>query len=47
MNSIINTLIVNQEEKRVQERRRHLVYLIAAFLREQGWARIYNLRYLY
>ncbi|KYN02750.1 Katanin p60 ATPase-containing subunit A-like 2 [Cyphomyrmex costatus] len=35
---MINMLIVNQEEKRVQERRRHLVYLIAAFLREQGYS---------
>ncbi|KAG5310214.1 KATL2 protein, partial [Acromyrmex insinuator] len=27
-----------KEEKRIQERRRHLVYLIAAFLREQGYS---------
>ncbi|XP_011694714.1 PREDICTED: katanin p60 ATPase-containing subunit A-like 2 [Wasmannia auropunctata] len=27
-----------KEEKRVQERRRHLVYLIVAFLREQGYS---------
>ncbi|XP_024876413.1 katanin p60 ATPase-containing subunit A-like 2 [Temnothorax curvispinosus] len=27
-----------KEEKRVQERRRHLLYLIAAFLREQGYS---------
>jgi hypothetical protein len=32
----MNTLIFNQEKKRAQERRQHLVYLIAAFLREQG-----------
>jgi len=32
----LSTLIINQEEKRAQERRRHLVYLIVAFLREQG-----------
>ncbi|KAL6258897.1 hypothetical protein P5V15_010843 [Pogonomyrmex californicus] len=31
-------LVREKEEKRVQERRRHLTYLIAAFLREQGYS---------
>ncbi|KAG7197961.1 hypothetical protein KM043_016196 [Ampulex compressa] len=33
----MNKLILNQEEKRAQERRRNLLYIVAAFLCEQGY----------
>lgn len=34
--NLTNLLILNQEEKRAQERRRNLLHLVAAFLGEQG-----------
>ncbi|XP_026829023.1 katanin p60 ATPase-containing subunit A-like 2 [Ooceraea biroi] len=36
----VTQLAREKEEKRAQERRRHLIYLITAFLREQGYSNI-------